>query len=475
MKILSMTATFGCLDGASLTLHDGVNLLVLPNESGKSTWSAFLTAMFYGIDTTERAAAGRIPSKRRYQPWNGKPMEGILELEQDGRIIVLQRTSQRGRPMGDFRAYDRQTGLELPELTAENCGQMLLGVERSVFLRTAFLSGTELAVSEEQRLSRRLENLAAGSDGTDSYPLADQRLKQWKNRIRYHQTGQLPQTEEALRQVQTQLDSIVPEAACPAEKPDEILSRAQADLAEYRRLTANFGTGWLMAAAFFALLVVLGTLLLTAWSALLLLPVAVSVLLQHRRRQKNKSAAREILARYGIADPSQLLPTAVAQRDALLSQGDRAALEAEKEKLEEKLAELRRREDAITMAQAALEQAHRTLAQTYAPQLTGMAGQYLIALTHGRYDGLILQRGMELLVREGKTGLTHPVAMLSRGTQDQIWLSIRLAMTNLLLPPHTPVVLDDALLTFDEARTASALEVLRAEDRQVLLFSCHAL
>ncbi len=475
MKILSMTATFGCLDGATLTLHDGVNLLVLPNESGKSTWSAFLTAMFYGIDTAERAAAGRIPSKRRYQPWNGKPMEGILELELDGRTIVLQRTSQSGRPMGDFRAYDRDTGLELPELTGENCGQMLLGVERSVFLRTAFLSGTELAVSEEQSLSRRLENLAAGSDGTDSYPLAGQRLKQWKNRIRYHQTGQLPQTEEALRQLQQQLFALQPETVCPPENPDDILTRAQADLAEHRRLTANLGAGWLMAAAFCAVLAAVGSLLLTKWSCLLLLPAAVTVWLQQGKKRKNRAAARNILEYYGIEDPSQLLPTAVARRDALLSQGDRAALEAEKEKLECNIAELRHREAAIAMAQEALEQAHQTLAQTYAPQLTGMAGQHLAALTHGRYDGLILRRGMELLVRARESGLTHPVAALSRGTQDQIWLSIRLAMTNLLLPPHTPVVLDDALLTFDETRPASALDVLRTEDRQVLLFSCHAL
>ena len=66
----------------------------------------------------------------------------------------------------------------------------------------------------------------------------------------------------------------------------------------------------------------------------------------------------------------------------------------------------------------------------------------------------------------------RPLAALSRGTQDQAWLALRLAMTRLLLPEGTPVVLDDALLTFDPGREQAALELLARENRQVLLFSC---
>ena len=89
MKLLRMTATFGRLDHETLTLTDGLNLLQLPNEAGKSTWAEFLLAMFYGIDTSEREKTGVLPVKTKYQPWNGKAMEGTIELEQDGRRITL--------------------------------------------------------------------------------------------------------------------------------------------------------------------------------------------------------------------------------------------------------------------------------------------------------------------------------------------------------------------------------------------------
>ena len=94
MKLLRMTATFGRLDHETLTLTDGLSLLQLPNEAGKSTWAEFLLAMFYGIDTSEREKTGVLPVKTKYQPWNGKAMVGTIELEQDGRRITLTRKLQ---------------------------------------------------------------------------------------------------------------------------------------------------------------------------------------------------------------------------------------------------------------------------------------------------------------------------------------------------------------------------------------------
>ena len=49
MKIKTMTATFGKLQRERLTLEPGLNVITAPNEGGKSTWCAFLKAMFYGI------------------------------------------------------------------------------------------------------------------------------------------------------------------------------------------------------------------------------------------------------------------------------------------------------------------------------------------------------------------------------------------------------------------------------------------
>ena len=73
MIIRSMTATFGKLEGQTLTLTPGLNVITAPNEWGKSTWCAFLLAMLYGIDTRQRSRQGQLPDKERYRPGQANP------------------------------------------------------------------------------------------------------------------------------------------------------------------------------------------------------------------------------------------------------------------------------------------------------------------------------------------------------------------------------------------------------------------
>ena len=80
MRIRKMTADFGRLQGESLSLGDGLNVIAAPNESGKSTWCAFLKAMLYGVDSAQRARAGFLPDKTRYAAWDGGEMAGEMEL-----------------------------------------------------------------------------------------------------------------------------------------------------------------------------------------------------------------------------------------------------------------------------------------------------------------------------------------------------------------------------------------------------------
>ena len=70
MKIYKMTATFGKLEHAELTLQPGLNILTAPNEWGKSTWCAFLVAMLYGLDTRAKTTKTTLADKERYAPWS---------------------------------------------------------------------------------------------------------------------------------------------------------------------------------------------------------------------------------------------------------------------------------------------------------------------------------------------------------------------------------------------------------------------
>ena len=205
MKILSMTATFGKLDGETLLLEPGLNVHSAPNEWGKSTWCAFLSAMLYGIDTRERTTKEQLADKERYLPWTGKPMSGTMRILWKDRDITIQRRARGRVPMGDFMAWETETGVAVRELTGENCGQMLLGVEKSVFLRTGFLRFSDLPVRQDEELRRRLNSLVTTGDETGDGELLGQKLQELRNRCRHNQTGLIPQCRAELREIQEQL------------------------------------------------------------------------------------------------------------------------------------------------------------------------------------------------------------------------------------------------------------------------------
>ena len=195
MKIYSMTATFGKLEHQTLTLEPGLNVIHAPNEWGKSTWCAFLVSMLYGIDTKVRTTQAALADKERYAPWSGSPMSGRIDLNWNGRDITIERRTKGRAIFGDFTAYETQTGLAIPDLTAANCGEMLLGVEKSVFTRAGFLRLTDLPVTDDDSLRRRLNALVTTGDESGASDALEQKLKDLKNRCRYNRSGLLPQAE----------------------------------------------------------------------------------------------------------------------------------------------------------------------------------------------------------------------------------------------------------------------------------------
>ena len=121
-----------------------------------------------------------------------------------------------------------------------------------------------------------------------------------------------------------------------------------------------------------------------------------------------------------------------------------------------------------------LEQANDELQTRFAPQLAALAGQLLAQLTDARYDAVLLDRELHAEARQTGEPVTRQLLSLSGGTVDQVYLAVRLAICRLALGADVPVVLDDALVRFDDARVRAALALLRAEagTRQILLFTC---
>ncbi len=200
MKIKRMKASFGCLEQAVLELGPGLNLLEAPNESGKSTWASFIRLMLYGLDTRDRDKKNYLADKNRYQPWSGAPMEGEMLVEAQGQDIILRRFLVKNTPFGGFSAQYAASGEPVPGMTGTNCGEMLLGVGREVFERSAFL-GQGGVVTPAPELERRIAALVSTGQEDVSYTQTADQLREWLNRRQVNKSvGLIPKLEEELQE-----------------------------------------------------------------------------------------------------------------------------------------------------------------------------------------------------------------------------------------------------------------------------------
>lgn len=166
----------------------------------------------------------------------------------------------------------------------------------------------------------------------------------------------------------------------------------------------------------------------------------------------------------------------LARADGALSQmGDPEGAEDRKSELDKQLAQRLEEYDALSTALEALSAANDQLRQRFSPALNQKAGELFAALTGGRWDRLALARDFSAQAAGEGEALPHPSLALSTGTEEQLYLAVRLALCALTVP-GAPLVLDDALAAFDDRRMALSLELLKEQsaERQILLFSCHS-
>lgn len=631
MIVRTMKASFGRLKGASLSPGPGLNIIYAPNEGGKSTWSAFLRNMFYGIDSKERDSKTALAEKNRWQPWSGAPMEGELRLFCQGREIVLRRFGKGTHLFGGFSALDANTNEVLPGLTGGNAGRTLLGVSRGVYERSAFIGQGTISVTGEQELEKRIAALVSSGEETVSYSQVEGRLREWLRRRKYNKTGLIPALEEELSAVNAALEQLksahrrADDAAKAMEQLQPELKRLETELELHKRVarqeldrryadaqnvlreagdreeklreqvkklriqqespspqfpgltaeeawsqanhdalsvTGHRQSGFLA----FSLLTLLGIAVSVAlfylwrrgtveqvwFCALGLLPMAAGAWLAASQNR----FAHGILRRYGVSEPGAILNAAAAYREdctrreasyrvmeeslsaaqiqresarkladtlagsgagipsseivdapmytlpetqarlndarsdcarlagdlamakgELNTLGDPTALFSRREELREQLKRRRQEYDALILALEELAEANSELQARFSPLLNKRAGELMQRLTGGKYSGVTLTRDFQALAEESGQVLPRRAMTLSQGTADQLYLAVRLAVCELVLPSEEPIplVLDDALANFDDDRMGLALELLHelSGNRQILLFTCH--
>ncbi|MGE3702811.1 MAG: AAA family ATPase [Hyphomicrobiaceae bacterium] len=134
----------------------------------------------------------------------------------------------------------------------------------------------------------------------------------------------------------------------------------------------------------------------------------------------------------------------------------------------------------LTAARGLIAQAIDKIRTEQQDPLVRRAGQLFALTTRGDFASIeadIDDRGQPVVIGRRASGERIPVATMSDGTRDQLFLAFRLASleNHAASTEPLPFVADDILVHFDDARSIATLDLLAkfGETNQVLLFTHH--
>ncbi|ERT64867.1 ATP-binding protein [Peptoniphilus sp. BV3AC2] len=148
-------------------------------------------------------------------------------------------------------------------------------------------------------------------------------------------------------------------------------------------------------------------------------------------------------------------------------------IEGEIEDLRGSMEDLNFEREALELSKSTLLRVMLENKEDNLPKIIEKTSLYFREITEDKYEYVMIDDDLNLSVKSRDLGITIDEKNLSTGTIGQLYLSFRLALIEIISEEKIPLIMDDALLTFDDRRARTTMKLLRkiSEDRQVLYFT----
>ena len=129
--------------------------------------------------------------------------------------------------------------------------------------------------------------------------------------------------------------------------------------------------------------------------------------------------------------------------------------------------------ESIELAKNALENAYIEMRENVTPKFTEDLSNAIKNISNGKYKKVKINEQNELMI-ETENGNYVPADVLSVGTIDELYLSLRISSINELVEENMPIILDETFAYFDQKRLKNVLKFLNDNynSRQILILTC---
>ena len=526
---------FGKLTERHFYLRHGIQILSGENESGKSTLHAFIRAMLFGLERGRGRAAAK-DDFTRYEPWDTPGnYAGMMRFSCGGRTFRLERSFDRYTKRASLVCEDDGEELSVEQGDLDMLlGGLTPGLFDSTVSVGQLQAepGQELYDALENYAANYLETGSMEIDLAAAFRMLKEKKRDVSRALKEEDAAREAQREKLLseiRYLERDIEELDTEYAQREERLSDIeKSRIEESKTEQSRSESGYmqqegseekavigsrnliftGIAGLFAGEagflwstflssqgeavnFLTIGVIAGV---AALIGIICLAAGSIMWIRERKTGKNRRAGQEkgVGGRTaGIGETARFMESARALQEQREDTRQRLLWDMEHLRLESKEKEIRRdnlREQwaewevsdvqkrlrqslhALEIAEETLQGTAKEAGNSGTDTMKKKASEIFARITEGRYSRIEFERGQHIFVWDGVRRI--PAERLSRGTIEQIYLSVRLAAADMLLEEDVPLIFDDAFAFYDDKRLESALKWLSGQGKQVIIFTC---
>ncbi|MBO5372317.1 MAG: AAA family ATPase [Lachnospiraceae bacterium] len=473
---------FGKFQDKTIEFSPGLNILYGENESGKTTVHTFLLGMLFGMEK----ARGRSKEDiyKTYEPWNSASFySGSMVMQIDGKRFGLERNFYHKEKTARLQnlADKEELSVEFGDL------QMLLGgMTKENYLNTycirqaGFMADDSLADALESYMADVSNSgggsvqIAAAKAELQKKKKEAEREKKQLEQLREERIQKLSMEAELLKKdiifhKNSELAEVIKRQEAEKKRQQEEAQKEKDRIRQNRRKKVCY---LLVALCIFLLgigFLNMGKVWQLAGAVCIALGGIGILLLKPFERKIETASTKQIFLQEELAEGFAQIKEQWKDKENRCYNIEEEIFELSHQTAEE----IALNEDikAYEMAMDVMERIAGNIYEEISDELHEAVSKNLSQITHGKYDSIILDDKLHLYIWENNRKI--PINQLSRGTLEQAYLAIRLAVGGILMKEEPmPVLLDEIFGMYDDKRLSDTLQWLAKYPGQLILFSC---
>lgn len=176
-----------------------------------------------------------------------------------------------------------------------------------------------------------------------------------------------------------------------------------------------------------------------------------------------------------IAEQDELAFRVENELDLLKNRAvDPTEVHSKMRRLTDRIDELNMRYKAYALAYGTIENASASLRESISPRLGSFVTELMGQMTDAKYTSVDVSEGLTVRFTDA-SGEMRSVDFLSDGTQDMVYMAVRMALIDMLYSEKPPILLDETFAHQDNLRSRAMMKAMAAladEGYQSFIFTC---